>query len=197
LTCGESTGELRNLAAGGTGFFLLACVALPSLLGVVGRRLVGGAKIDAARPELKLVNSGILLQLNYVNGAVSLPQAVAYPDWDFLALILAVSVALCVTAFASGWWLGRLLGADRPRRTALMFGLGMNNNGSGLVLAGLALTGLPQAMLPILVYNLVQHLMAGGATFLLSRNERRTLTEKGTPCSLAHKPARGFQHRLS
>jgi BASS family bile acid:Na+ symporter len=169
LATGEHAAELRGLAAHGTGGFLLACVALPSLLGALGRYLAGGARVDAARPHLKLVNLLVLLLLNYVNGSVALPEAVAYPDWDFLALILGAAVALCVTAFAAGWWLGRPFGADRPRRTALMFGLGMSNNGSGLVLAGLALAGRPQAMLPILVYNLVQHVVAAGATNLLGR----------------------------
>jgi BASS family bile acid:Na+ symporter len=169
LTSGDYAAELRGLAAGGTGFFLLACVALPSLLGVLGRRLAGGERMDAARPRLKLVNSVTLLLLNYGNGAVSLPQAVSYPDWDFLAIIVLAAVGLCVTGFCVGWWLGRPFGADRPRRTALMFGLGMSNNGSGLVLAGLALTAYPRAMLPLLVYNLVQHLVAGTAAFLLGR----------------------------
>jgi len=172
LTSGEYTRELRGLATGGTGFFLLACVALPSLLGMLGRRLLGADRIGGARPQLRLVNYLVLLLLNYGNGAGSLPQAVAYPDWDFLLLILAATVTLCVTAFLAGWWLGLLFGADRSRRTALMFGLGMSNNGSGLVLAGMALAGYPRVMLPILVYNLVQHLVAGVAAFLLSRASR-------------------------
>jgi BASS family bile acid:Na+ symporter len=169
LNSGEYAAELRTLAAGGAGAFLLLCVALPSLLGVLGRRLAGGRRIDAVRPQLKLVNSVTLLLLNYGNGSVSLPQAVAYPDWDFLAVVLVVAVGLCVTAFLAGWWLGRLFGADRARCTALMFGLGMSNNGSGLVLAGMALTAHPRVMLPIIVYNLVQHLVAGGAASLLGR----------------------------
>jgi BASS family bile acid:Na+ symporter len=169
LTTGVHAGELGKLAAGGTSAFLLACVALPSLLGILGRHLIGGTRIDSARPQLKLLNYLVLLLLNYGNGAVALPQAVAYPDWDFLAVILGATTTLCVTAFSAGWWLGRLFGADRPRRTALMFGLGMSNNGSGLVLAGMALADYPGAMLPILVYNLVQHLVAGGAASLLGR----------------------------
>jgi BASS family bile acid:Na+ symporter len=169
LTTGEYVQQLRGLAAGGTSLFLLACVALPSLTGILGRHLAGGGKIDGARTQLKLVNYLVLLLLNYGNGAGSLPQAVSYPDWDFLAVILVATVTLCVTAFSAGWWLGRLLGAGRARRTALMFGLGMSNNGSGLVLAGMALTAYPRAILPILVYNLVQHLVAGGAAALLAR----------------------------
>jgi BASS family bile acid:Na+ symporter len=160
---------MDKLAAAGTSAFLLACVAFPSLLGVLGRHLIGGRRIDSARPQFKLMNYLVLLLLNYGNGAVALPRAVAYPDWDFLAVILGATITLCVIAFSAGWWLGRLFGADRPRRIALMFGLGMSNNGSGLVLAGMALADYPDAMLPILVYNLVQHLVAGGAASLLGR----------------------------
>jgi BASS family bile acid:Na+ symporter len=42
-----------------------------------------------------------------------------------------------------------------------MFGLGMNNNGTGLVLASVTLANHPLVMLPIIFYNLVQHLVAG------------------------------------
>jgi bile acid:Na+ symporter, BASS family len=43
---------------------------------------------------------------------------------------------------------------------SLIFGLGMNNNGTGLVLASVALADHPQVMLPIIFYNLAQHLVA-------------------------------------
>jgi BASS family bile acid:Na+ symporter len=177
----------------GTGGFLTVFVALPSALGVLGRRAVGGARVDRVRPHLKLVNSLALLALNYINGAVALPQVVAYPDWDFLALTLGVAVALCVAGFASGWWLGRLLRADRPGCTALMFGLGMSNNGSGLVLAGVALAGQPRVMLPILFYNLVQHLVAGAAAYLLNggggAREAVTARAAATPAALTGHPS--------
>jgi BASS family bile acid:Na+ symporter len=149
-------------------------VALPSLLGILGRWATGGARVEAAKPYLKLANAVNLLLLNYANGAASLPQAISEHDWDFLTLTLGISATLCVTSFASGWWLGRLFGAPTPRRTALMFGLGMSNNGTGLVLAGVALAGLPKVMLPVILYNLVQHLVAGGATSLLARRVAET-----------------------
>ena len=59
--------------------------------------------------------------------------------------------------------------ADRSQQTALMFGLGMNNNGTGLVLAATALAGHPQMMLPILFYNLIQHLAAGAVNAARTR----------------------------
>jgi BASS family bile acid:Na+ symporter len=43
---------------------------------------------------------------------------------------------------------GRTSGQDS---TALMYGLGMNNNGTGLVLASLALAAYPRVMVPIIL----------------------------------------------
>ena len=105
--------------------------------------------------------------------ALSLPQTVADPDWDFLAVILAVVVCLCVLAFASGWLLAWLFQADATQRISLMFGLGMNNNGTGLVLASMALADHPRVLLPIIFYNLVQHLVAGGLDLVLTARDHR------------------------
>jgi BASS family bile acid:Na+ symporter len=111
--------------------------------------------------------------LNYSNAAVSLPQMIAEPDWDFLAVVVLIVTTLCVLAFAAGWLIARWVGADCSRRVSLMFGLGLNNNGTGLVLASLALADHPRVLLPIIFYNLVQHLVAGCVDFLLSRGEAR------------------------
>ena len=56
-----------------------------------------------------------------------------------------------------------------------MFGLGMNNNGAGLVLASMALAHHPQVLLPIILYNLVQHLVAG---FVDVFSRRRHLADR-------------------
>lgn len=73
---------------------------------------------------------------------------------------MSVTGSLCVVAFASGWILGRLLGIEAAARTSLMFGLGMNNNGTGLVLASIALSSHPDVMLPVIAYNLIQQVVA-------------------------------------
>jgi BASS family bile acid:Na+ symporter len=148
---------------------LLLCVLGPSLLGIVARLLLGGRRYAAARPGLKLVNSAILLALNYANASASLPQAVADPDPDFLAVTLAIVSGQCALAFAAGWSVSGALGASRAQRASLMFGLGMNNNGTALVLAAAALQHDPRVMLPIILYNLVQHLAAGVADRLMPR----------------------------
>lgn len=83
-------------------------------------------------------------------------------DFDFLAVTLGITTGLCITAFASGYGLSRLFKVDQAERVSLMYGLGMNNNGTGLVLASLVLASYPRVMVPIIFYNLVQHLVAGG-----------------------------------
>lgn len=54
----------------------------------------------------------------------------------------------------------------------LMYGLGMNNNGTGLVLASLVLAAYPRVMVPIIFYNLVQHVVAGSIHIALDRKRR-------------------------
>jgi BASS family bile acid:Na+ symporter len=161
MTTGDYSEDLHELAAGGTGAFLAVCVLAPSLIGIGVRRAMGDARHAAARPSLKLINCAVLLTLNYSNASVSLPQAVADPDLDFLAAVLTIALGLCIFAFVAGWAISRLLKASPAQRTSTMFGLGMNNNGTGLVLASMALADHPRVMLPIIFYNLVQHLVAG------------------------------------
>jgi bile acid:Na+ symporter, BASS family len=169
---GEYAQILENLETQGGGAFLAVCVLVPSVLGILLRPALGEARTTAARPTLKLVNSVDLLLLNYSNAAVSLPDTIRDPDWDFLAVTLAIVVTLCVLTFAAGWLIGRWLKVDLPQRVSLMFGLGMNNNGTALVLASLTLWNHPRVLLPIIFYNLVQHLVAGGVDSLLGKAKR-------------------------
>ena len=46
----------------------------------------------------------------------------------------------------------------------------MNNNGTGLILASLALASYPRVMVPIIFYNPVQHLVAGTVHEVTGRN---------------------------
>ncbi len=168
---GEYAQALSDVAAYGTQTFLLVCVLLPAVLGIVLHWLLGEAAVAASRPYRRLFNSINLLLLSYSNAAVSLPQAVHNPDWDFLTITLVIVVSLCLLAFTSGWVIARLLKTNHDQQTSLMFGLGMNNNGTGLVLASMTLASHPLVLLPIIFYNLVQHLVAGGVAMLLSRSD--------------------------
>lgn len=160
---------LDDLEGTGTGVLLIFFVLLPSLLGIVLHWRLGAERVQVAKPSLKLANSLNLLLLNYSNAAVSLPQTIADPDWDFLAVTLGIVMGLCALAFGSGYGVARLTRADAAQRASLMFGLGMNNNGTGLVLASMVLAQFPRVFLPVIFYNLVQHLAAGTVDYLLSR----------------------------
>jgi BASS family bile acid:Na+ symporter len=171
---GEYREVLEDLETQGGGMFLAVCVIVPSLLGIAMRPMIGESRITAAKPTLKLLNSLNLLVLNYTNASVSLPQTFVEHDWDLLAVILTIVVGMCVLAFTAGWLIGRLFRVEMPQRISLMFGLGMNNNGTGLVLATVALSRFPEVMIPIIFYNLVQHLVAGSVDFLLFRQQNGT-----------------------
>jgi BASS family bile acid:Na+ symporter len=169
LAEGDYAEDLHELASGSANAFLAVCVVVPSLAGLAARWLLGEQRAARAIPRLKLINALNLLLLNYSNAAVSLPEAVQNPDPDFLAVTAALALALCALGFAAGSWIALRFGTNRAERAALMFGLGMNNNGTGLVLASLALADHPRVMLPIVFYNLVQHLVAGAVSLRLRR----------------------------
>jgi hypothetical protein len=169
-----------------TGWFLLISVIVPSILGIVCRQIVGRERVTASKVHLKLANSAILLFLNYTNASVSLPQAISNPDWDFLAVTLGITFLLCVVAFFAGWVISRLRHSCQTDQIALMFGLGMNNNGTGLVLASMALADHPQVLLPIIFYNLVQHLVAGTVDTLIFQGRTPDRQPNGVEPHLYH-----------
>jgi BASS family bile acid:Na+ symporter len=161
---------LQDLASYGSAGFLGLWIVLPSVLGLCVRFAVPETHLSTGMPLIKLINALVLLVLNYSNASVSLPQALADRDFDFLAVTLGITTGLCFTAFASGYGLSRLFKVDEADRVSLMYGLGMNNNGTGLVLASLALASYPRVMVPIIFYNLVQHLVAGTVHEVTGRN---------------------------
>jgi len=103
LASGDYAEDLHELAADGTGGFLAVAVLLPSLLGILLQRAVGETRLAAAKPVLKLANAADLLVLNYSNASLSLPETVADPDCDFLAVVLGIVVSLCVLSKADDW----------------------------------------------------------------------------------------------
>jgi BASS family bile acid:Na+ symporter len=169
---------LHGLAAYGSGGFLGLWVVMPALTGIAARLMVSEDGQTEGMGYLKLINSIVLLLLNYSNASVSLPQAMAERDYDFLAITLAITAGLCLALFAAGYGLSRLFKLNRPDGVSLMFGLGMNNNGTGLVLASLVLSAYPNIMVPIIFYNLVQHIVAGTVQEIMSRKESNQRTGK-------------------
>jgi BASS family bile acid:Na+ symporter len=167
---GEASSALNGLGgAGGAAVFLANWVILPMALGLLVRWIVGGRRADSVGAPVKVMTSLVLLVLCYANASACLPAALATPDWDFLALVLCAAGFMCVIAFAAGFGAARCVRADPPRRAALVFGVGMANNGAGLAMAASALVAFPMALLPIVAVNLVQHLGAGWADSRLRR----------------------------
>lgn len=92
------------------------------------------------------------------HGIPSRPSACRNARW---ILAPQSTVDLCTSAFAAAYWLSSQFRLNQAERVSLMYGLGMNNNGTGLVLAPLAFASYPRDMVPIIFYNLVQHMVAG------------------------------------
>ena len=76
-------------------------------------------------------------------------------------MIIFVATLLCIISFTAGWMIPRVIKMSHDDRVALTYGLGMNNNGTGLVLASAAMGNHPLIMLPIIFYNLGQQIVAG------------------------------------
>ena len=168
IAIGDYAPALAQLRSGAPTLVLFLSVLLPSLLGLGLRPLLGIQRIQSAKPALKLINSICLLLLNYTNASIALPQVFASPDWGFLRTAFIFVLLLCTTDFLAGWWLARLLRAKTDQCLALMFGVGMNNNGTALVLASLAFVNSPTILIPIILYNLVQNLIASASATLIS-----------------------------
>ncbi len=67
---------------------------------------------------------------------------------------------LCMIAFGVGWFLAYVFRTGEAEKASLMFGLGMNNNGTGLVFASLAFADHPAVVLLMIFYTLTQQVVA-------------------------------------
>jgi BASS family bile acid:Na+ symporter len=152
---------LARLGTASGAVLLVTSVLLPACAGLAARQLVGMGRETGLLPILKPLNLVTLLVLNYANAAVALPQLADDPDSHFLSVAFALALGLCLMLFLAGRALASLFHLGRAQGISLMFGLGMTNNGTGLVLAATALPEYPRIVMPILIYNLIQHLMAG------------------------------------
>ena len=165
---GEASSVLDRLTvAGEAGTFLVVWVVVPTLLGLLIRRAIGSARADSL--GLKSVTPFVLLALCYANASGCLPGVATNPDWDFLGLTMAAVALMSGSAFATGFGVARVAKADPARRTALVFGVGMANNGTGQALLAGTLGGCPAALLPLVAIHLLQHLAAGVTCRRLAR----------------------------
>ncbi len=162
VTGGDYSEDLHELAGAGAGAFVVLVVLAPSLVGLLLRAVLPRQAVTRAMPVLEVAQSReSSCVLNYSNAAAALPQLIRDPDWDFLALVVLIAGTMCAGAFMLGWLLPRWLHAPRGDQLAMTFGIGMNNNGTGLVLAAAALADHPLVLVPIIIYNLAQQIVAG------------------------------------
>lgn len=171
ITIGDYAEDLHELARQGTNAFLCLTVVLPAIAGIIARYSLGESRTNLVKPYLKFFNFIVLLLLNYSNASTSLPQAFHSHDWDFLGLILVLTSTVCLVSFFAGWIVSWLFKTDKSDKAALMFCLGMNNNGTGLVLAAAALSDHPAVMLPMIFYTLVQQIMAAFIDWRIFKSE--------------------------
>ena len=160
MTIGDYSSNLKELALQGTDSFMLISVVLPSVIGITVAMVLGAKRLAVAKPYLKLANFVVLLLLNYSNASTALPQAIGARDYDYLGLIYGTTALMCAAAFGTGWMIAKFLKSDSSDKASLMFGLGMNNNGTGLVLAASSLANHPATLLPMIFYTLVQQVFA-------------------------------------
>ncbi len=171
ITMGDYSEDLHELAQQGTTAFMSLTVVIPAVAGIILHTVLGENRIAKSRPLLKLANFVLILALNYANAARALPQVLKNPDIDFLIFIIVVTTAMCLISFGAGWALSKVMKTDNADMAALMFGLGMNNNGTGLVLAASALADHPMILLPMIFYTLIQQVIAAAVDWKFFRNE--------------------------
>lgn len=142
---------------------LLGGVVIPIALGAALAKLWPGCTRPAVRDASKLVNMLLLLLLNYSNAALALPQAFSERQFGSLLLALACVAMMCGLVLLSA----RLIGAWRrwPRAlaTSAALSMSMKNTGTALVLAGTVLAPGSMAILVIVAYTLVQHVLVSVA----------------------------------
>ncbi|WP_370525839.1 bile acid:sodium symporter family protein [Methylococcus sp. BF19-07] len=160
VTSGDHSEDLHEFASNSVTTFLGVWVILPSLLGILMHRFVFKQSPAVAKSGIRLINYILLLLLNYSNASLTLPDALSHPDIDLIVIMLIIVILLCTLGFYTGYLIAKVFHLDRKDMASLMFGLGMNNNGAGLVLVSIAMADHSQVMLPILFYNLVQHFVA-------------------------------------
>lgn len=166
---GAAATRAQSVESGAVRIFLFAWVVAPSLLGLLIRAVFVGPRYERLAPYVKLANTIVLMLIVYSNAAVYLPALLADPDLAYLATAFGAVTLLGLAMFGAGFALSRFFALQPAETAALVFGLGMSNNGSSLVFASAAFPDQPRIVLPILFYVLVQHVAAALADKIISR----------------------------
>lgn len=168
---------VQQISAAVFGTFFLSWVLIPSVIGIAVRYLLGRGRMATLRPYVRLLGSGILLLLIYAFAATSLSKVIEHNQLGQLFWAFGLAALLCLINFVAGWFTGKAAQAEPSTRIAMLFGIGMHNNGIALLVADSLLRSDSPAFLPIIAYAMSQHIMAGVADTLLMWRRNRLLAE--------------------
>ncbi len=156
----RETLSLRILAG------LMGCVVVPIALGALFSRLRRKANTQEAATTsdlTKLINMSILLVLNYSNGALALPQAFGEQRYGQILLAFACVTTMCAGMLLAAKLISRWQKWPREVAKSAALGMSMKNTGTALVLGGSVLAPGSMAILIIVSYTLVQHLLVSAS----------------------------------
>ena len=154
-----------------TSLFLIISIVIPSLTGMLLQKVLGEEKVESIKPLMKLTNLVVLILLIYSNASISLPQIISHPDLDYHFLIIIITIIISALMFISGFVVSSLIGLKKKEQVSFVFATGMSNNGAGLILLSAALPQYPEALLPLIFFNLFQQIFASTSTMFFSNKE--------------------------
>ena len=150
-----------SLANNYAGSFVMLWVILPALTGIICRAAFLKERYDRFKAAIKAATCLCLLLLNYANGAVSLPQILHQGAGFVVGVAALCAILLCVLLFLAAWIVSRLCRLSRRDQLAVMYSTAMSNTGVALVLATSVLPHHTTTHVVIILYTLIQHIIAG------------------------------------
>ncbi len=171
------------LAESYAGSFVMLWVILPAALGIVCRTLLLKNNYARWKVVIKGATCFCLLLLNYANGAVSLPEVLSNGAGGVVGIAAICAILLCCLLFAAAWGVSRLCKLSRRDQLAVMYSTAMSNTGVALVLATSVLPHHATTHLAIILYTLIQHIVAGIVDELWIQSAAVSVSESVEECS--------------
>ncbi len=149
------------LARSYAGSFVMLWVILPAAMGIICRTLLLKERYANWKVVIKGATCFCLLLLNYANGAVSLPEVLNSSAGEIVGVAAICAALLCCLLFVAAWGVSRLCKLSRRDQLAVMYSTAMSNTGVALVLVTTVLPHHTTTHLTVILYTLLQHIIAG------------------------------------
>ncbi len=173
----------------GMGQFFFVWVLLPVFAGVLVAGRLTRVQSKQLTPSLKRLSFGILVLLNYLNGAACLPRLAEQPEmlfWPAVAALALLGLSFGACQFFK--WLSNKFSIiprlSSANQNSLTLAVVMRNTGAALVFAGEALPTFALVSITIVTYTLVQHLGVG--VLLVPRSAMRRARRLDKQADVAH-----------